>query len=245
MEACFSSGRHSWHGVRPLESPPGHLRKLFIVTINASTIQVLWRRVRGKDPDGYPLKNQKCRIPFRLEQSPSVDAECQDVGRHSMTKRPDGCRPAACTSNPAARASSRNSARLRSLPPTKTIISKDGDGPQSSSGDTPPRTTMRPAGRAASAPQDGHRLAIGPVAQHVFQQIEIGPGWQRVEEALPHRGDAFGHAGNLKDLNGSSHGRREIDQRAPHLGPGARISASSDPVPPPTSTTVRTIPSRR
>ena len=56
-----------------------------------------------------------------------------------MTKRPDGCRPAACTSNPAARASWRNSARL-GPPPTKTVISKDGDGPQSSSGDTPPRT---------------------------------------------------------------------------------------------------------
>jgi hypothetical protein len=35
------------------------LRKLFIVTINVPTIQVLWRRVRGKDPDGYPLKNQE------------------------------------------------------------------------------------------------------------------------------------------------------------------------------------------
>ena len=55
----FQRTAHSWHGVRPLESPPGHLRKLFIVTINASTIQVLWRRVRGKDPDGYPLKNQE------------------------------------------------------------------------------------------------------------------------------------------------------------------------------------------
>ena len=53
----FQRTAHSWHGVRPLESPPGHLRKLFIVTINVPTIQVLWRRVRGKDPDGYPLKN--------------------------------------------------------------------------------------------------------------------------------------------------------------------------------------------
>ncbi|MGA2700687.1 MAG: 2OG-Fe(II) oxygenase [Isosphaeraceae bacterium] len=53
----FQRTAHSWHGVRPLESPPGHMRKLFIVTINVPTIQVLWRRVRGKDPDGYPLKN--------------------------------------------------------------------------------------------------------------------------------------------------------------------------------------------
>jgi hypothetical protein len=51
----FRRTAHSWHGVRPLESPPGPLRKLFIVTINVPTIQVLWRRVRGKDPDGYPL----------------------------------------------------------------------------------------------------------------------------------------------------------------------------------------------
>jgi len=53
----FQRTAHSWHGVRPLESPPRHLRTLFIVPINVPTIQVLWRRVRGKDPDGYPLKN--------------------------------------------------------------------------------------------------------------------------------------------------------------------------------------------
>jgi hypothetical protein len=59
----FKRTAHSWHGVRPLESPPGQLRKLFIVTINVPTIQVLWRRVRGKDPDGYPLKIQE---PFSI-----------------------------------------------------------------------------------------------------------------------------------------------------------------------------------
>jgi hypothetical protein len=32
------------------------LRKLFIITINVPTLQVWWRRVRGKDPDGYPFK---------------------------------------------------------------------------------------------------------------------------------------------------------------------------------------------
>lgn len=52
----FGRTAHSWHGVRPLESPPGPMRKLFIVTINIPTIQVLWRRVRGKDPDGYRLR---------------------------------------------------------------------------------------------------------------------------------------------------------------------------------------------
>ncbi len=51
----FQRTEHSWHGVRPLQCPPGTLRKLFIVTINVPTFQVWWRRVRGKDPDGYPL----------------------------------------------------------------------------------------------------------------------------------------------------------------------------------------------
>jgi len=52
----FQRTEHSWHGVRPLQAPPGNLRKLFIITINVPTFQVWWRRVRGKDPDGYPFK---------------------------------------------------------------------------------------------------------------------------------------------------------------------------------------------
>jgi hypothetical protein len=52
----FMRTEHSWHGVHPLQSPPGRLRKLFIVTINAPTLQVWWRRLRGKDPDGYRLQ---------------------------------------------------------------------------------------------------------------------------------------------------------------------------------------------
>jgi hypothetical protein len=51
----FQRTQHSWHGVRPLGCPPDHLRKLFIVTINVPTLQVWWRRLRGKDPDGYRL----------------------------------------------------------------------------------------------------------------------------------------------------------------------------------------------
>lgn len=51
----FQRTEHSWHGVRPLGCPPDRLRKLFIVTINVPTLQVWWRRLRGKDPDGYPL----------------------------------------------------------------------------------------------------------------------------------------------------------------------------------------------
>ena len=49
----FQRTEHSWHGVRPLQPPEGKLRKLFIITINVPTFQVWWRRVRGKDPDGY------------------------------------------------------------------------------------------------------------------------------------------------------------------------------------------------
>ncbi|HUY13435.1 MAG TPA: 2OG-Fe(II) oxygenase [Terriglobia bacterium] len=52
----FQRTPHSWHGVRPLECPPDALRKLFIVTINIPTFQVWWRRLRGKDADGYPMK---------------------------------------------------------------------------------------------------------------------------------------------------------------------------------------------
>jgi hypothetical protein len=50
----FERTEHSWHGVRPLQSRnPGIYRKLFIVTVNLPSFQVWWRRVRGKDPDGY------------------------------------------------------------------------------------------------------------------------------------------------------------------------------------------------
>jgi hypothetical protein len=52
----FERTPHSWHGVRPLQCPQGHLRKLFIVTVNVPSFQVWWRRVRGKDPDGYRVQ---------------------------------------------------------------------------------------------------------------------------------------------------------------------------------------------
>jgi hypothetical protein len=53
----FQRTEHSWHGVRPLRSPrPDVYRKLFIVTVNIPTLQVWWRHVRGKDPDGFRLK---------------------------------------------------------------------------------------------------------------------------------------------------------------------------------------------
>lgn len=51
----FARTPHSWHGVRPLNCPQGAMRRLFKVTVNAMNLQVWWRKVRRKDPDGYPL----------------------------------------------------------------------------------------------------------------------------------------------------------------------------------------------
>ncbi|HTV81680.1 MAG TPA: 2OG-Fe(II) oxygenase [Acidobacteriaceae bacterium] len=52
----FQRTPHSWHGVRPLQCPEGSLRRLFIVTVNVPSFQVWWRRMRGKDPDGFRLE---------------------------------------------------------------------------------------------------------------------------------------------------------------------------------------------
>lgn len=52
----FQRTPHSWHGVRPLACPHGQMRRLFIVTINIPCVQVWWRGMRGKDPDGFRLK---------------------------------------------------------------------------------------------------------------------------------------------------------------------------------------------
>lgn len=51
----FKRTEHSWHAVNPIRCPPDRLRKVFIVVLNRVNLQVRWRRVRGKDPDGYPL----------------------------------------------------------------------------------------------------------------------------------------------------------------------------------------------
>jgi hypothetical protein len=51
----FKRTERSWHAVAPITCPPGHLRKVFIVVVNRVNFQVLWRRLRGKDPDGCPL----------------------------------------------------------------------------------------------------------------------------------------------------------------------------------------------
>ncbi len=52
----FQRNEHSWHAVRPLECPPDKLRKVFVVVMNRLNLQVLWRRLRGKDADGYPRR---------------------------------------------------------------------------------------------------------------------------------------------------------------------------------------------
>jgi hypothetical protein len=52
----FQRTPHSWHGVRSLNCPPGTMRRLFKVTANALGLQVWWRKVRGKDPDGYRVR---------------------------------------------------------------------------------------------------------------------------------------------------------------------------------------------
>jgi len=51
----FRRTEHSWHAVNPITCPPDRMRRIFIVVVNRICPQVLWRRLRGKDPDGYPL----------------------------------------------------------------------------------------------------------------------------------------------------------------------------------------------
>lgn len=51
----FKRTEHSWHAVNPIACPADRMRKIFIVVLNRVNLQVLWRRLRGKDPDGYPL----------------------------------------------------------------------------------------------------------------------------------------------------------------------------------------------
>ncbi len=51
----FAQTSESWHGVRELTCPPGVYRKVFIVVANRLCGQVIWRRLRGKDADGYRL----------------------------------------------------------------------------------------------------------------------------------------------------------------------------------------------
>lgn len=52
----FQRTPRSWHGVLPLQCPEGRLRRIFSVTINIPNLQVWWRKVRGKDPAGFPMR---------------------------------------------------------------------------------------------------------------------------------------------------------------------------------------------
>lgn len=45
----------SGHAVRTIACPPDRLRKVFIGVVNRIKLQVQWRRLRSKDPDGDPL----------------------------------------------------------------------------------------------------------------------------------------------------------------------------------------------
>jgi hypothetical protein len=68
----FQRTEHSWHGVRPLLCPPESLRKLFVVTINLPTLQVWWRRVRGKDADGYRDKPLGVQLTWRVRRQKAI-----------------------------------------------------------------------------------------------------------------------------------------------------------------------------
>jgi len=49
----FARTAHSWHGVRELTCPQGHLRKVFIVVVNRYTPLDRVRRFFGEPPRGY------------------------------------------------------------------------------------------------------------------------------------------------------------------------------------------------
>src|SRR5215472_15240149 len=66
----------------------------------------------------------------------------------------------------------------------------------------------------STAAQDQQGLMVGPIVENGLQQIEIRPGWQRVEETLPDPSDPFPHASRLQERLRASHRPREIDQGA-------------------------------
>jgi len=61
----FKRTDHAWHAVNPISCPEGHLRKVFIVVANRVNFQVLWRRLKGQDPNGDPLP-PRIALPSRL-----------------------------------------------------------------------------------------------------------------------------------------------------------------------------------
>ena len=83
---------------------------------------------------------------------------------------------------------------------------------------------MLPVAFAASVKlaEDGDHLLVGPVVQHAFEQVEVGPGGQRVEEALPLQGDPFCDPGVGQEVRPPGHGAGEIDQDAVDVGMAAQ-----------------------
>jgi hypothetical protein len=57
----FKRTDHAWHAVNPITCPPDRMRKVFIVVANKVNLQVLWRRLRGMDPNGDPLPERRDR----------------------------------------------------------------------------------------------------------------------------------------------------------------------------------------
>ena len=73
-----------------------------------------------------------------------------------------------------------------------------------------------------AASEDGDRRLVGPVVQHALEQVQVGPGGQRVEEALPLEGDPVGDPGAGQELAGPGDRAGEVDQDAPHVGMAAQ-----------------------
>ena len=92
------------------------------------------------------------------------------------------------------------------------------------SGTAAPRTTTRPPGsrRSATATQDRGHFTVGPIIQNLFQQIDVRPGRQGVEEALADRRDPVNHTGRLEDLACERDRPRKIDERSAEFGPLAQ-----------------------
>ena len=86
-----------------------------------------------------------------------------------------------------------------------------------SSAATPPRTAIVPVAFA----EDGDRFLVGPVVQHALEQVQVGSGGQRVEEALPLERDPFGGPGVGHELAGPGDGAGEVEESAVDVGMAA------------------------
>jgi hypothetical protein len=112
-----------------------------------------------------------------------TDRRRHHAGRHSTIPRPEACRSAADTSRPASRAMSRNSSKVRSRPPTRTIINNSGDA--SSPGADLVKATTRPAGRAARSPSKLRALLLRCRRRVGTDPIPSWPRLRADHRALP------------------------------------------------------------